>query len=900
MAESSQLAIDRSERILILAPLGRDGRLAQQALESAGLLAETCQDMPTLCEAVGEGAGAVVLTQEALSPDANERLRATIADHPRWSDLPILVLLSGGAATPLRAQLAVLLDGGLNVTLLERPMRAANLASAVQAALRARRRQYELRDQLVALEKAEAEQRRAVAQSESSRQRLRVLVEVATAFSEAARDLPRLLDLVARRTSMVTGDGCALCMVDADRHTLELSAVHHPDPDQVAAVRQAMAEAPPRTVDDSLSKAIRATFRRTAAQSVLAVPMRSGGHGFGYVVLWRSASGRPYTPDDEALLDELADRVALAIDNARLFGELEEQAEIHAQLNAALREAAIQRDRALGDAQAERARLRELFMQVPAGIITTRGPDHIIDFSNPISMQIFGAGSGSREDVLGRNLHELLLQLTDDHLPELVEHAYHSGERQRAVEVKLTINRNDDGVLDEGIFNIILQPYRDAKGRIEGVILHATEVTPLVAARERIRHLQVLTVRLGESLDTEALFAHIVDAVAELLDVAVAGLFLLEAPEADFACVAARGLELGGAGIALPRYGSMAGRLVDERRPAVAVDDVSQVQNVMLPRLLGGGPVGAIAVAPIFALGEALGAIEVYSPNPRRWRPDDLELLAAFAAAAAVAISNARLLQREQQAIQARDDFLAAASHDLKNPLTAIRGAAQMVQRHLARTGSLPPERLEASIRTIDNAAIRMTSQIEELLDVARQRLGERLPLEPGQTDLVALARQLADAHQATSDSHPISLESELPQLVGTWDGRRVARAIDNLLSNAIKYSPEGGPIILHIAEENGKAVLSIRDHGVGIPEADLPHVFERFRRAANVLGRIEGTGIGLAAAAQIIQQHGGSIDLQSRENSGTTVTIRLPLEAPAHGEQGTSIDPPPDGAGGR
>jgi signal transduction histidine kinase len=396
-------------------------------------------------------------------------------------------------------------------------------------------------------------------------------------------------------------------------------------------------------------------------------------------------------------------------------------------------------------------------------------------------------------------------------------------------------------------------------------------------ALERARHLQAVTVQLGRSLEAEALFQLIVDALAELLDAAILGLYLLEDPEADFTSAAARGLERVPGGTRLPRHRSLAGRAVDERR-SLAVDDVSQDEGVVLPRLVGGPPLGAVAVAPIVADDQPLGAIEVYSPTVRGWQPDDLELLTAFASAAGVAISNVRHHEQEQQAIQARDDFLAAASHDLKNPLTAIRGSVQMLERTLKRTGAIPPERLASSIRTISGAAGRMTTLVDELLDVARLRMGGPLVLEYAPMDLVALAREQAAMQQSGTEHHRIVVAAELPELVGVWDRRRLERVVENLLSNAIKYSPSGGEITLTVRREADMAVLSVTDQGMGIPAADLPHVFERFRRAANVLGRIEGTGIGLSAAAQIVYQHGGNLDLQSREGEGTTVTVLLPL----------------------
>ncbi len=899
MSDAPFKSTERSERVLILAPLGREGASAAQALEAARIVVETCADMDALVDALPAGAGAVLLTQEALSSQSTCRLREALADQPPWSDLPILILLSGGAAAPP----VPLFDPAINITPLEWPIAATSLASTVRSMLRARRRQYDLRDQLLALEQARAEQRRAIALSQATQKRLQILADVTAVFSESARNIPVLLGLLAHRVAISSGDGCALCLVQPAAQTLGLTAAYHSDPADLARVGQAIVDAPLRLPDGAaalavdgcdrcglayiadldaasfataLSRSVEATFSRTPAQSVLAVPVNSGNRTFGALVVWRSEPGQPYSEADYALFGEIAGRAGMAIDNARLFRNVQLQSETHAQLNAALREAAIQRDLALAEAQAERARLRELFRQMPAGVVATRGPEHTVDFANPLYTQL--VSSEATAELAGRNLREALPNRCAQTLLDMVDKAYHAGERQVVAEAFLPLGHRADGRFDEAFFNFTAQPYRDAEGRVLGVIVHVAEVTLMVRARERLRQLQELTVRLGQSLDTELLFNHIVDAVAELLDVVIAGLYFLQEPGGDFVCVAARGLDLGGQGSRLPRYGSLAGRTVDEQR-AAAADDVSQGQAAMLPRLIGGAPVGAVAVAPIFSGAEALGAIEVYSPVPRHWETEDLELLAAFAAAAGVAISNARLHQREREAIQVRDDFLAAASHDLKNPLTAVRGAAQMLERSLASTGSVPPNRLAVSVRTIDNASARMVNQIEELLDVARLRLGEHLPLERTSTDLVALARQLVEAHQATSESHPISVETDEPRLIGTWDRRRLGRAIDNLLSNAIKYSPAGGPITVSIAREQHFAVLSVRDRGLGIPEADLPHVFERFRRAANVLGRVEGTGIGLAAAAQIVAQHAGSIDLQSQVDVGTTVTIRLPLE---------------------
>jgi signal transduction histidine kinase len=137
--------------------------------------------------------------------------------------------------------------------------------------------------------------------------------------------------------------------------------------------------------------------------------------------------------------------------------------------------------------------------------------------------------------------------------------------------------------------------------------------------------------------------------------------------------------------------------------------------------------------------------------------------------------------------------------------------------------------------------------------------------------------------HQLETSRHQLQVTVGTPALVGVWDGERVERVLANLLSNATKYSPDGGVVRVVLARRTDVggawAVVRVEDHGVGIPAHDLPRVFERFHRGANVEGRIRGVGIGLAGAKQIVEQHGGTIALTSEEGLGTTVTVALPLE---------------------
>ena len=285
-------------------------------------------------------------------------------------------------------------------------------------------------------------------------------------------------------------------------------------------------------------------------------------------------------------------------------------------------------------------------------------------------------------------------------------------------------------------------------------------------------------------------------------------------------------------------------------------------------------------IVPLVAHGRTLGALSFLSTcADRRYGPADLQLAEELARRAALAIDNARLYEEAQAALRVRDQVLSAITHDLVQPLASIKASAELLSETLA-AGDIAVAGWLAG--RIDAAAGKMTAMIGELLDLARMQIGQPLELQRHSTDLVALARQQADAYQKTTEGHRIRVEAVVPELVGKWDVLRLERVIGNLLSNAVKYSPEGGEITVTLTLERDEggawAQLSVRDEGVGIPALDLPHVFEWFHRGSNVAGRIAGTGIGLAGARQIVEQHGGALTVTSQEGQGTTFTMRLPL----------------------
>jgi signal transduction histidine kinase len=154
--------------------------------------------------------------------------------------------------------------------------------------------------------------------------------------------------------------------------------------------------------------------------------------------------------------------------------------------------------------------------------------------------------------------------------------------------------------------------------------------------------------------------------------------------------------------------------------------------------------------------------------------------------------------------------------------------------------------------------------------------------LDRAATDLVAFVRQIVGEYQLSTERHDLRVAADASALIGEWDRARLARVFGNLLSNAVKYSPAGGTIditMTHERERTGDwAVVRVRDRGIGIPASEVGQIFDRFHRAENVQGRITGSGLGLWSAKYIVDQHGGTIDANSKEGVGTTITVRLPL----------------------
>ena len=294
----------------------------------------------------------------------------------------------------------------------------------------------------------------------------------------------------------------------------------------------------------------------------------------------------------------------------------------------------------------------------------------------------------------------------------------------------------------------------------------------------------------------------------------------------------------------------------------------------------------SLIVVPLVVRGAMLGTLTLGSTRTDRfYRSEDLTLARELGRSAGLALENARLYREAQRAVRARDEVLSVVSHDLRNPVSRVRMAAELL---------LEREQLEASARgpldMIVRAADEMTRLIADLLDVARIEEG-RLGMEPRRVALSTILKHLDQAHAETARRHDLEwrVERRSSDVVLDVDEGRLIQALGNLIGNAMKFTPRGGRVGVEARVEPAVVVLGVVDTGPGLTAEQLAHVFDRFWQAR--AGDRRGAGLGLAIARGIAEAHGGRLWLESEEGAGT----RAWLELPRLGGEGTT-----EGSAGR
>jgi two-component system phosphate regulon sensor histidine kinase PhoR len=232
---------------------------------------------------------------------------------------------------------------------------------------------------------------------------------------------------------------------------------------------------------------------------------------------------------------------------------------------------------------------------------------------------------------------------------------------------------------------------------------------------------------------------------------------------------------------------------------------------------------------------------------------------------------------------QIRAEFIDNLSHELRTPLTTVSLLAQTLTREAETAGDTIPVKMRDRITKIEVETGHVVQMISELLDLSRIESGGSIGTVDV-LDLGQIATESTERLRLFADRQGVTLQVERPRTLPAVQGdeERIGQVFVNLLHNAVKFSPDGGAVTVTVRTETGRVITSVADHGVGIPRAAQARIFERFYKVdrARVRGETGGTGLGLAIARHIIEQHGGTISVESTEGAGSTFSFALPVAA--------------------
>ncbi len=281
---------------------------------------------------------------------------------------------------------------------------------------------------------------------------------------------------------------------------------------------------------------------------------------------------------------------------------------------------------------------------------------------------------------------------------------------------------------------------------------------------------------------------------------------------------------------------------------------------------------------------DPVAAIGLYWARCRRATDREVRLVESLAGLTSVALANAALYAELRQALAARDEFLSVAAHELRTPITPIAlqlgWALRSLDRGDAATARSAVERVLANVR-------RTTQVVDELLDVSRV-VQERVVLDRQPMDLAAVARDVVERFRAAERSR-IALHVPEP-VPGRWDRLRIEHVLENLLANALKFGADG-PVEVAVGRSGGIARVAVSDHGIGIAPEDQARIVERFARAVT-MRHFGGLGLGLWLVRQLVEAHGGTVEVSSSPGRGSTFSVLLPGAdaAPTHASAPLSV----------
>ena len=396
---------------------------------------------------------------------------------------------------------------------------------------------------------------------------------------------------------------------------------------------------------------------------------------------------------------------------------------------------------------------------------------------------------------------------------------------------------------------------------------------------EELVALNTIATTISQSLDLDRMLNVVLDKVLRVTDMDAGWIHLLDEDRDMLSLVAQRGFSQQTANGTQTAKRSLAS-LAQSGQPILmgkVPDDYRLGIETCRPEGLH-----ACAGVPIKSKDKVLGALSLFSRDPRELSTQEMRLLTAIGHQVGVAVENARLAEEAagaeilQELNRLRSELIANVSHEVRTPLGLIKISCTSL---LAEDVEFDRETQRKFLRGIDEETDRLERIVDNLLDLSRIESG-RLRLDMRPADVGRLAREVMKDMEAQATQHRLVHDFPPDPLVAIIDPKRVEQVLRNLLSNAIKYSPEGGTITVRGCEDERHIIVRVSDEGIGIPAGDLERVFERFYRVENETTQsVGGVGLGLAVCRSIVKAHGGRIWAESTLTVGSTFSFTLRCE---------------------
>jgi two-component system, NtrC family, sensor kinase len=759
--------------------------------------------------------------------------------------------------------------------------------------------------------------------------------EILRVISASPSDVQPVFDTIVRSAVRLC-DGLYSYVCRFDGELIQLGAHHNYTPDGLRTMQEMYPMRPSRQHLSGRTILTRAVVhvedvlddpeypqhlaRAGGWRSMLGVPLLREGSPIGMIGVIRGQPG-PFSDKQIELLQTFADQAVIAIENVRLFKELEVR-------NRALTESL---DQQTATAEILRAISRsptdlQPVLDTIAGnaasvcnaldaIVQLREGEliRIAAHSGPIPRSVPETRVLARTFATGRAiLDREPVQIRDIESPEADEFdQYRDAARQAGFRTLIAVPMLREGV---AIGTLTMRRREPEPFTDKQIALLKTFADQAVIAIENVRLFKELEARnrdLTESLEQQTATSEILQVISgsptdvqPVLEIVVrnaarvcgASDAVIRRIEDNAMLPAAHfgSIPMSSASVARPiTRASIAGRAILERK-------TTHLYDLPNPEFVREYPEGAlvqqregyrtIVVTPLLREGTAIGMIAIRRMDPRPFTDKQIALLRTFADQAVIAIENVRLFKELQErtnelesksrqleaASQHKSEFLANMSHELRTPLNAIIGFSEVLSERMF--GDLN-EKQEEYLKDIHASGQHLLSLINDILDLSK--------IEAGRMEL-----ELTDFHLPTALDNALTLVRERAGRRGIAlhmtaderldyvraDERKVRQVVLNLLSNAIKFTLEGGRIEVRAKPVDGSVEVSVTDTGVGIAPEDQEAIFEEFRQVGTAEKKVEGTGLGLALSRKFIELHGGRIWVESQLGTGSTFTFTIPL----------------------